>query len=285
MATATKWFECAYHLAMLIAVRAHGFDEGDPTPRMVGTDTQFFPTKLSSPVTPQQLARWITELGKRFTLDEPDDNPSTANFGGHSCRRAGAQHWSRRRMARHVLRALGRWRSRSIEDYIGTALTDDIGVEDLNVGMRQGATAPQSMCSDVSLRDDIFEIKRMLSRCLLGQARKLPRQKLVHKAPKKELTIMRLIVYTGSTAARRKIHRVQQLHGPSDQWHTHCGWKFGRGSRCELFLEMAWKQINKSITATWCTSGCFTHMELAEVQQVGLICHESTLDPAVTPPS
>ena len=173
-------------------------------------------------------------------------------------------------MARHVLRALGRWRSRSIEDYIGTALTDDIGIADLGSGLSHITFSSHTTVNDCTLHDDIFEIKRMLSQCLLEQARKVPKQKLVRKAPKKQVTTMQLIVYTGSTAARRKIHRVQQLHGPSDQWHTHCGWKFGRGSRCELLPVMAWEQVNKSMTATWCTSGCFTHLELTDVQQVGL---------------
>ena len=36
MWNARTWFDCVYHLGLLLAVELHGFQEGDPTPRKVG---------------------------------------------------------------------------------------------------------------------------------------------------------------------------------------------------------------------------------------------------------
>ena len=64
-------------------------------------------------------------------------------------------------MLRHVLRALGRWRSRSIEDYMDAALTEDICVKDLG----EGGLGPKTRAERQDILDmkgGLLGIKRML---------------------------------------------------------------------------------------------------------------------------
>ena len=78
---------------------------------------------------------------------------------------------------------------------------------------------------------------------------------------------VQLIIYDSSTVKRRKLHRVEVMHGPSGAWSTKCGWHFGRGSKSELLPPQPWGDIDKKkIEATACTSGCFSRQELEELR-------------------
>ena len=77
-------------------------------------------------------------------------------------------------------------------------------------------------------------------------------------------------MYKGSTVQRRKMHAVEKLEGTSDTWRTTCGWLFGKGSKSEMMLPQPWPDIDKSaIAASWCTSGCFTPVQLQDVKDAG----------------
>jgi len=271
---AQNWMTCVFHLTLFLAVSLHEFDERVDTPRRVGAEDLFFKTSTGTAFSPVSIARWLTALNEIMRLGDVDDNPEGTTFGGHSLRRAGAQHWCRRGMVREILKALGRWRSSSIDDYLGNCLTEDLGLHSLQAAssssMSLGTVARDAPVAE--LVRDINELKRLVAEFVAKrdvEGTEAPRRP--RRRPQSSLAMplqppaqrVKLLVYAGSSVARRKLHRIEVMCGPNTEWRCKCGFHFGRGSKVEVHET---DQIDSTLTASHncsvCTSGCFTVSEL-----------------------
>ena len=95
-----------------MAVNLHGF-KLEAASRSVGGSEPFFPT----------LSGWRTSpaILQTFHVEDAELFGETAQFGGHSLRRSGAQYWWAAGLPEALIRRLARWRSEAIEAYLQSA--------------------------------------------------------------------------------------------------------------------------------------------------------------------
>lgn len=257
IATAQKWMRCPYHLALDMAVRLHGFDAGDKTCRRVGSaDRHFF--MGGDKVTPQMVGRMLKNLDAMHRLSEPEDNPPTANWGGHTLRRSGAQEWFRLHMPRETIKMIGRWKSKCIDDCLGAVPLENLGLWSFNGPMQPLINSLQNS-TVAELQRTIEELKRVTAEAMEVTKTTLemlwPQRRMMEGERRQAPTNMYIKSDTG------KLHKIRTMLGPKYGWSCKCGFKFGM-ARDVVTLALTDDEL--LVQGEPCTKGCFTAEELGQ---------------------
>ena len=133
--TSHQWLLCIFHCFLDVAIQQHGFSIvgcASGTRLVAETETAFFGTRSSSPITTALISAFLERLDSQHSLKclscLEDD---VGVWSGHSCRRSGAQYWTRTGLDKEIIRKLARWRSDVIESYLSLCALENFGPDHL----------------------------------------------------------------------------------------------------------------------------------------------------------
>ena len=245
---------CPYHVALAVAVQSHGFDVRKVGPHPVGGHQPFFATRSKS-VNAATIGGVLKSIDARYSLAVEDalDPELDSIFGGHSCRRAGAQYWHRLGLQDALIRRLARWKSDCIEIYLLNA-----PLENLSIASFAGASSATDLSQSVTITRAMEEVNILVHQHL--QQLKITLQensRAVAAAPvqiEKPVTQTIKIVVTNIPGKPKRVHRVSVLTGPPSHWTSACGFSFGRNQNISLHEATREEVQNYGCV---CARGCF----------------------------
>jgi integrase len=216
-AQALQWLVCPYHVCEDVAVKLHEFKLSTQPMTVQDSDAPFFRTKRGAKITSAALSQFLRETDKMHCIKNtkavvfPDEKP--AKFTGHSCRRAGAQHWLRVGLGVDLVRRLARWQSQAIEAYIEQMPLENLGALTVDVGQK---LTIGEMAAGISQ-----EVVKLVDAKLVGM-QAFPSQGSATGAGGGPARF----VVTTFPGKPRRIHLIVHERGEPQQWRTKCNYFF-----------------------------------------------------------
>jgi integrase len=250
-AQAMQWLLCPYHVCEDVAVKLHEFmPEAAMRPTIVqDTDLPFFRTKRGAKITSEAMSRFLRETDAMHNIKNtkavvfPDEKP--AKFSGHSCRRAGAQHWLRAGLGVDLVRRLARWQSQAIEAYIEQMPLENLGP--MRIELQQ----------KLAIGEMTMEIA--------NETVKLINARLPTPAARSSGSCAQVANGNGDTPTKfvvskfpgkpKRIHLIVRELGEPQQWHTKCNYHYMRSGTNVEVVECLRAEAHEF--GALCARGCF----------------------------